>query len=342
MKNKALLGIILLALSVLACFIVYVPSGMKSVQASSVTIQNRTTATPYGPAVSPSAEPVAIRIVKSVSTIKAGKSSTFKAEVTGTSSPVSWSLNKSGYATISSKGKLKAIKAGTVYVKASVGEVSEQVKVVIKPKHVVAIDAGHQAKGDSSTEPIGPGATTRKAKVAGGTSGVSTKVPEYKLTLTVAKKLKKELVARGYKVVMIRTTNGVNISNKERAEKANETSDICIRLHADGAGDSSVSGASALYPSANNRYIPKLSPACKKLSQCVLDSMCDTTGARNRGLSARDDLTGTNWSTIPVTLIEMGFMTNPTEDRNMQDKNYQKKIAAGIADGIDSYYGYRK
>ncbi len=205
-------------------------------------------------------------------------------------------------------------------------------------KKVVAIDAGHQAKGDSSTEPIGPGAKTKKAKVAGGTSGISTKVPEYKLTLEVAKKLKKELVSRGYKVVMIRKTNDVNISNKKRALIANKKADICIRLHADGNNNSSVYGASALYPSTANKYVGKLSKKSKKLSECVLNNMCEISGARNRGLMVRDDLTGTNWSTIPVTLIEMGFMSNPAEDKKMQKKSYQKKLVKGMAEGIDEYF----
>ena len=117
---------------------------------------------------------------------------------------------------------------------------------------------------------MGPGASTRKAKVAGGTTGVYTRVPEYKLTLAVAKKLETELKERGYKVVQIRKKNNVNISNKERAEIANENSDIYIRLHADAAGSSSVTGASALYPSARNRYVGSLSKKSKKLSDCVL------------------------------------------------------------------------
>ena len=87
----------------------------------------------------------------------------------------------------------------------------------------VAIDAGHQARGDSSTEPMGPGSSTKKAKVAGGATGVSTKVPEYKLTLSVAKKLKKELTSRGYEVYMVRNSNNVNISNKQRAKLANKS-----------------------------------------------------------------------------------------------------------------------
>lgn len=71
----------------------------------------------------------------------------------------------------------------------------------------------------------------------------------------------------------------------------------------------------------------------------VCSSLIDKkTKIRNRGLVARDDLTGTNWSKIPVSLIEMGFLSNPSEDRKMQKSNFQTKMAKGIADGIDAYF----
>ena len=201
----------------------------------------------------------------------------------------------------------------------------------------IAIDAGHQARGNFSTEPVGPGASTRKAKVAGGATGT----PEYKLTLRVAKKLQKELTQRGYQVYMIRTKNNVNISNKKRAQLANKSgADIYIRIHADSSGSSAVRGASMLYPSTRNRYVKKLSSASKKLSSKIIRAYSKKTGIRNRGLVQRDDLTGTNWSKIPVTLIEMGFLSNPTEDRLMQKTSMQKKMAAGIADGVDDYFGF--
>ena len=114
--------------------------------------------------------------------------------------------------------------------------------------------------------------------------------------------------------------------------------DICIRLHADAAGKR-VSGASALYPTKNNPYVKKLSKRSRKLSGDVLKKYCKATGIRNRGLSGRNDLTGTNWSKVPVTLIEMGFMTNKKEDKKMQKSSFQKKMAKGIADGVDSYFG---
>ena len=205
----------------------------------------------------------------------------------------------------------------------------------------IAIDAGHQARGNFSTEPIGPGASTRKAKVAGGATGTATRIPEYKLTLRVAKKLQKELTRRGYQVYMIRTKNNVNISNKKRAQLANKSgADIYIRIHADSSGSSAVRGASMLYPSTRNRYVKKLSKASKKLSSNIIRAYSKKTRIRNRGLVQRDDLTGTNWSKIPVTLIEMGFLSNPTEDRLMQKGSMQNKMATGIANGIDDYFRF--
>lgn len=220
-----------------------------------------------------------------------------------------------------------------------------QAKVIQAGKNrseiMIAIDAGHQSRGNWGTEPVGPGSSVKKTKVSGGATGVVTRVPEYKLNLKVAKKLKKELEARGYQVYMIRTKNNVNISNKQRAIRANKSgADIYIRIHADGASSSEVRGASMLYPSQANKYVGNLSKASKKLSKCILNSYCKQTGIRKRGLIQRDDLTGTNWSKIPVTLIELGFLSNPSEDRYMQKASNQEKMAKGIAKGIDDYFGF--
>ena len=88
--------------------------------------------------------------------------------------------------------------------------------------YVIAIDAGHQEHGNFGQEPIGPGSSTMKTKVAGGTRGTTTGVPEYQLTLDISLKLRDLLEEKGYQVVMIRETNDVDITNSERAMVANE------------------------------------------------------------------------------------------------------------------------
>lgn len=276
----------------------------------------------------------ALQFTKTKKKIKAGKTYKFKVNKTG----VTWSVSNKKLAKISKKGVFTAKKCGSVKVSAALGTEKVTFKVKITPKAVIGIDPGHQKSANTGTEPVGPGSSTMKTKVAGGTYGNSSGLKEYELTLQVSLKLKKELENRGYKVVMTRESHDVNITNKERAEKLNESCDIAIRIHADGAGSSSARGATALYPSSSNPYVGNLSAKSKTLSECVLGRYCESTGIKYRGLSARDDLTGTNWSTIPVTLIELGFMTNPSEDVYMANSANQETMAEGIANGVDDYF----
>lgn len=205
--------------------------------------------------------------------------------------------------------------------------------------HIVCIDPGHQTHGDNTKEANGPGSSTMKARVTGGTSGRTTKVTEYQLNLDISLKLQDELVKRGYIVFMTRSVNDVNISNKERAEYATSVNaEISVRIHANGSESSSANGAMTLTPSSKNPYVSNLADDSKKLSTCILDSYCAATGMKKEGVQANDTMTGINWSTVPVTILEMGYMTNPTDDKNMQNEDFQKKMVMGIADGIDAYF----
>ncbi|MDD6147878.1 MAG: N-acetylmuramoyl-L-alanine amidase [Lachnospiraceae bacterium] len=205
--------------------------------------------------------------------------------------------------------------------------------------HIVCIDPGHQRSGESAKEPNGPNSKTMKARVTGGTRGTTTGVYEYELTLTISQALKTELEKRGYTVYMTRDTHDVKISNMERAQYATQVNaDIYFRIHANGAGSSSANGAMMLTPSASNPYVANLASKSKTLSQDVLTAYCQATGMKNLGVQANDTMTGLNWATMPMTLIELGFMTNPRDDKNMEDAAYQVKMVQGMANGIDAYF----
>lgn len=204
---------------------------------------------------------------------------------------------------------------------------------------IIAIDAGHQGKGNSEKEPIGPGASEMKAKVASGTQGTATGIPEYQLTLAVSLKLKQELIDRGYQVYMIRETNDVNISNAERAQMADKSgADIFVRVHANSLNDSSVQGALTMCQTSKNPYNGSLYSKSVSLSKAVVNGICNQTGFKNRGVQETDSMSGINWCNIPVTIVEMGFMSNADEDKKMATEEYRDKIVKGIADGIDAYY----
>lgn len=202
---------------------------------------------------------------------------------------------------------------------------------------IVVINAGHQSKGNFKKESIGPGSGTKKYKVAGGTSGVSTGVKESTRNLQIAKLLTKDLEAKGIKVYMVRTKGNVNISNAERAKFANKKkADLVISLHCDASSNSGVKGITMLVPK-KNKWTKKFHKESKKAGKIVLENVIGQTKANNRGISKRGDITGFNHSKIPTILIEMGFMTNKKEDKKLGKPAYQKKLAKGMANGIEKY-----
>lgn len=204
--------------------------------------------------------------------------------------------------------------------------------------HIIVIDPGHQTKDTSQTEPVGPGSSEMKAKDTSGATGVATGLREYELNLQVSNKLKEELEKRGYEIIMTRTSNEGEISCIERAEIANNVNaDAFIRVHANSVDDSSTSGAMTICMTSSSPYNSYLYNDSKRLSVDILDELVTSTGCKKERVWETDSMTGTNWSKVPVTIVEMGYMSNPNEDRLMATDDYQWKIATGIANGIDRF-----
>lgn len=211
-----------------------------------------------------------------------------------------------------------------------------------KEQRIICIDPGHQSKGNSDTEQIGPNSGSYKAKVSSGTAGVATKKAEYELNLEASLKLKHILESRGYKVYMTRESHNVNMSNKERAIFANEKKvDMVVRIHADGSDNSSITGASILIPSKDGEYT---APIFENSSSCAkyVNEKMQNSGFKVNGIFERSDLTGFNWSQVPAILLEMGFMSNYIEDTNMSNPEYQEKMMTCVADGLDNYFKNKK
>ncbi len=215
--------------------------------------------------------------------------------------------------------------------------ITYQARIGTAAQYIVLIDPGHQQKANTALEPVGPGSTQRKAKVAGGATGVATHIPEYKQTLAIALKLRDALVAKGVKVLMVRTTNDVDIPNSKRAAIGNTAkADLVVRIHLNGSADSGMHGITTLYPSGN-AWVAAITVASKKAAQAVDAAVVAATGAVSLGLSGRSDMSGFNYSTRPSIIVECGFLSNAAEDKLVATAAYQQKLADGIATGVVSY-----
>ena len=210
-----------------------------------------------------------------------------------------------------------------------------------KRTQTVVIDPGHLAVVAEGTEPLGPGSTENKAADTSGTSGTVSGLAEYELTLSVSQKLRDVLQDRGYTVLMTRESNDVPVSCIERADVANNAeADAFVRIHANGSEDSSVKGAMTICITPDNPFYPELYEQARALSDCIINKLSESAGCENDGVWETDSMSGNNWSQVPATIVEMGYMTNPEEDALMATEDYQNKIVRGIADGIDQYFGY--
>ncbi len=149
-------------------------------------------------------------------------------------------------------------------------------KTAAKPQQgrLVMLDPGHQRYGNNAPESVGPDTRETKPKVSSGTVGVRTKKPEYVLNLEVSLLIKDELVRRGIEVAMTRESHEVDISNKQRADMANEAgAALAVRIHADGDSSPKTKGFSVLYPSASSAAVKPIAAESHEAAGFILEHL---------------------------------------------------------------------
>ncbi len=204
----------------------------------------------------------------------------------------------------------------------------------------IGINPGHQKKGNYDKERESPEAgSTLKAKVTSGTQGVSSRVPEYVVTLQVGLKLRDKLEAMGARVLMARTTHAVNISNGERARAMNTAGvQVYLSLHCDGNNSRSITGIHTIMPAKRGYQTGDVLAKSQKFAALIQEESLKGTGAKDKGCYPRSDLSSLNWAKMPTCLIEMGYMTNVAEDKKLVTGAYQDKLAQAMAKAIQRYF----
>jgi N-acetylmuramoyl-L-alanine amidase len=206
---------------------------------------------------------------------------------------------------------------------------------------VVVVDPGHDQYANLATEPIGPGSSFRKIKDGGGTRGVATGLPEAVLNLRVALRLRALLERAGVRAVLTRiATQGKSMGNIARARIANRAhAALFLRIHADGSPDASTAGTHTLYPAFHHGWTDDIYAASRRAAHIVQREEVRALGFPDDGIQPRPDYTGFNWSNVPAILVEMGFMTNRTEDRLLATATYEQRAAVGLCRGTLRFLG---
>ena len=176
-------------------------------------------------------------------------------------------------------------------------------------------------------------------------------VYEKNLALSVANKLKANLIQLGYQVLMTRTAD-YNVDFKtERSKMANQSNaDLFISIHfnATGLASSNATGIETYWYQYDPEYQPKINAAMHNdptrlaeseiLANQVQASLISGTGAVNRGVR-RETFAVLRETAIPAILVELGFMDNPSDLQKIKEDAYQTKLANALAQGIDNWYG---
>lgn len=220
-------------------------------------------------------------------------------------------------------------KGGTIYILGGTGVVSGKIQAVIEGKNptaylllgkTIVIDPGH---GTPDTGAIGPSGTKEKDN-----------------NLAIAQDLAVDLKNVGANVILTRNNDyspaytNFNTKNdlQSRVDTANNNhADLFVSIHNDSW--SSASGTATYYSKDNPQAAKSL-----QLAQAIQSSVSKNLGTLNRGV-IEDTLYVVHHTTMPAVLVEVAFISNPVEEKELADVAFRQKAADGIQTGILNYYG---
>jgi N-acetylmuramoyl-L-alanine amidase len=210
--------------------------------------------------------------------------------------------------------------------------------IVAAEPPLICLDPGHgtPAAIGRQLEPIGPGSRVMKIKDGGGARG------EAAAALSIAKRARALLAARGYRVAMTRTGPTIRLGdgngNIARAKFCNRRhAALMVRIHADGSSDRSLHGVSTLVPAWRRGWTDDVYRPSLRAGRALQRAVVRSTGAADRGIVRRSDLTGFNWAAVPTVLLEAGFLSNPAEARRLHNDAYQQRVARGLVRGVAAF-----
>ncbi len=182
---------------------------------------------------------------------------------------------------------------------------------------IIVIDPGH---GGSDSGAVGP-----------------TGIKEKTVSLAVGLKAQKLLTAAGYNVIMTRTTDidvaapGVSDATElqSRVDKSPPNTDIFISIHCNAFSNSSSHGVETYYAPGAVKG--------ERLARLLNEELLRLGGLYNRGTKSARFYVMTH-SKCPASLIELGFITNPREEKLLASDDYQQKLAQAITNAVNRYF----
>ena len=135
-------------------------------------------------------------------------------------------------------------------------------------------------------------------------------------------------------------TSGASMGNIPRAQIANRAgAALFLRVHADGSASPNARGTHTLTPALRRGWTDDVYGASRRAAELVQAELVRALGFPDRGIQERSDFTGFNWADVPVILVEMGFMTNPLEDRALATPAVRQRAAVGLCRGTLRFLG---